>query len=197
MNHKTKFFFSILLFSISLILFAGNKKGHEVNPKSCLAADDSVAGRDGSHDFDFFSGRKWKIQGRKRVGRFVKPEKWEEMVGVEISRRIGDKAMLEEVVFPEWRPKNKLVILRIYDPITRKWSIYDANNPDEISPPLVGSFDRGVGIFIGDDKIDNQPVKVRYTWTCDWVQPRFQQEFSNDNGRTWIVDWTMEFTEAK
>lgn len=163
---------------------------------SCLTAN-SGPDHDGSHDYDFMSGRRWSVVGKKRVGRFIGSTKFEEMTGFETSRRIGDKGMIEEVVFPDWRPNYKLVILRLYDPLARKWSIYDAHNPKEISPPLHGTFHRGLGIFVGDDVIDNVPVKVRYTWTCDWKHPRFQQEFSNDGGKTWEIDWNMEFTEIK
>jgi hypothetical protein len=153
---------------------------------------------DGLHDYDFFSGKKWTIHGRKRVGRFRGSNQWEEMDGFENSRRIGDQGMIEEVTFPAWRPGFKLVILRLYDPVTRRWAIYDANSPREaLSPPLWGSFHQGLGIFVGDDEIGGVPVKVRYTWTADAVHPRYQQEFSNDGGKTWEIDWNMEFTQAK
>ncbi len=163
---------------------------------NCLTAN-SGPDHDGTRDYDFISGRSWTIKGRKRVGRFVGSTKWEEMEGFENSRRVGDMGMIEEIVFPKWRPNYKLVILRLYDPMTRRWSIYDAHDPKSISPPLHGRFHQGLGVFVGDDELDNKPVKVRYTWTCDWVHPRFQQEFSNDGGKTWEIDWLMEFTEAK
>ena len=169
---------------------------HKANPGTCLSAT-SGPDHDGARDYDFFSGRSWKIKGRKRVGRFIGSTKWEEMEGFENSRRVGDMGMVEEIVYPDWRPAYKLMILRLYDPVMRRWSIYDAHDPKQISPPLHGSFHQGLGIFIGDDEIDNKPVKVRYIWTCDWVHPRFQQEFSNDGGKTWEIDWTMEFTEVK
>lgn len=168
----------------------------EANANSCLSAE-AGPNHDGKHDFDFLSGRRWSLVGKKRIGRFIGSTKFEEMTGFENSRRIGEKGMIEEVVFPDWRPDYKLVILRMYDPVTRRWSIYDAHNPNEISPPLYGTFHRGLGIFVGDDVIDNVPVKVRYIWTCDWNHPRFQQEFSNDGGKTWEIDWNIEFTEIK
>jgi hypothetical protein len=149
-----------------------------------------------SHDFDFFSGRNWTVHGRKRVGRFKGSNQWEEMDGYETTRRIGDKGMIVELFFPTWRPGFKITVLRLWDPSTRTWEEIDIR-PDAISPPLVGAFHNGLGILVGDDKIDGKDVKTRYTWTADPVHPRYQQEFSDDGGRTWEIDWQMEFTEAK
>lgn len=162
----------------------------------CLSADTNPD-HDGAHDYDFISGRKWSIHGRKRVGRFIHSTQWEEMDGFENSRRVGETGMIEDTWFPQWRPNYKLLILRLYDASTKRWSIYDAHNPQSVSPPLYGQFHSGLGVFVGDDTIDNVPVKVRYTWTCDWTHPRFQQELSNDAGKTWEIDWQMEFTEVK
>ncbi len=168
----------------------------QANPGSCVTAN-AGPDHDGVRDYDFISGRTWTVRGRKRVGRFVGSTQWEEMDGVEKSRRIGDAGMMEEIVFPKWRPDYKLTILRLYDPLSRRWSIYDMHDANNTSPPLQGTFHHGLGIFVGDDEINNKPVKVRYIWTCDWVHPRFQQEFSNDAGKTWEIDWQMEFTEKK
>lgn len=190
-----------ILFGLALLAAAGGAQAQTpaptvANQSSCLTAE-SGPDHDGRHDYDFMSGRRWSLVGKKRVGRFIGSTKFEEMKGFETSRRIGEMGMIEEVVFPDWRPDYKLVILRLYDPSTKRWSIYDAHNPKEISPPLHGTFHRGLGIFVGDDVIDSVPVKVRYTWTCDWKHPRFQQEFSNDGGKTWEIDWNIEFTEIK
>lgn len=184
------------LLAASLCAPAAAQTPTQASPATCLTAH-SGPDHDGARDFHFISGRSWTIKGRKRVGRFIGSTKWEEMEGFENSRRVGDVGMIEEVVFPKWRPDYKLVILRTYNPQTKRWSIYDAHDPKQISPPLHGSFHQGLGIFVGDDTLDNKPVKVRYIWTCDWTHPRFQQEFSNDGGKTWEIDWQMEFTEVK
>lgn len=179
-----------IILSISLILgvFTSSSMATEI---TCLElnSDDN-----GANDFDFFSGKTWSVKGRKRVGRFIGSETWETMEGIETSRRIGNIGMLESLKFPKWRPGKQIQIVRLYDTNTKQWAIYDANNPMSISPPVVGSFSNGLGIFIGDDLIDDQPVKVRFTWTCDFIHPRYQQEFSNDDGKSWEVDWQMTFT---
>jgi hypothetical protein len=166
-------------------------------PRGCFVADQDGSSHDGAHDFDFLSGRNWKNKTKKRIGRFINSTKFEEPEGFEFSERVPGVGMVEQVTYPSWRPNWKLVIVRLYDQKTHKWYIYDMHDPTHISPPLAGSFHNGLGIFEGDDHIDNQDVKVRYIWTCDWEHPRFQQEMSNDGGKTWEIDWTMEFTEVK
>lgn len=153
---------------------------------------------DGS-EFDFLASRLWKVKAHKRVGRFQNSEKWEDFEGIEDSRGLpGNRGMVEHLTFPKARPGFELVIVRLFDPGTKTWAIYDAHNPHKkVEAPMFGSFHGGLGIFIGYDRIDGVDVVVRYIWTQDPVHPRFQQEFSNDGGKSWEIDWNMEFTEIK
>ena len=79
---------------------------------------------------------------------------------------------------------------------TRKWSIYWASNRiDGLEPPVVGSFDNGVGVFEGRQQLDGRPILVRFTWSnITETGARWEQEFSPDEGKTWEKNWIMTMT---
>ena len=79
------------------------------------------------------------------------------------------------------------------------WSIWwlDARHPGRLDPPVVGSFDNGIGNFETDDFLDNKPIKVRFRWDARAPDaPRWEQAFSGDDGATWETNWVMHFTRT-
>jgi len=91
----------------------------------------------------------------------------------------------------------------VYDRSQQRWSIYWLNNHNggtdaasgALLPPVVGGFKNGIGIFEGSDHIAGQHVLVRYIWSgVTTRQPRWEQEFSNDQGKTWETNWIMQFS---
>jgi hypothetical protein len=63
---------------------------------------------------------------------------------------------------------------------------------------VVGRFRDGVGTFVGDDTFEGRPIKVRFTWSEITAQSaRWQQELSDDDGRTWELNWVMELTRVE
>jgi hypothetical protein len=75
-----------------------------------------------------------------------------------------------------------------------RWSIHYASAANgELTTPLYGKFERGVGRFEGPDTLGDRPILVRFeireakpgTW-------RFEQSFSADGGRTWELNWVAE-----
>ena len=59
----------------------------------------------------------------------------------------------------------------------------------------MGSFENGKGLFVGDDVLRGEPIKVRYTWTdIIAMSARWDQAYSPDQGKTWEVNSIMEFT---
>jgi hypothetical protein len=84
--------------------------------------------------------------------------------------------------------------LRLYDPVAACWSIYwlDSRRPGRMTPPVVGRFDNGIGIFYGDDQFREKPIRVRFIWSR--ITARWEQAFSVDEGNTWETNWTMDFT---
>ena len=85
--------------------------------------------------------------------------------------------------------------LRRFDPRTGLWSIWWWDERfSEIEPPVVGTFENGVGTFFGDTLLDGKPIKMRYIWDMPEAGvPRWQQAFSGDGGASWETNWYMEF----
>jgi hypothetical protein len=88
--------------------------------------------------------------------------------------------------------------LRLFNPVTDRWSIYwmDSRNP-VLDPPVVGTFSGGRGLFYGYDTFEGRPIRVRFIWspvtlrTCRW-----EQACSGDSGNSWETNWIMAFTRA-
>ena len=103
--------------------------------------------------------------------------------------------------------------------VTNEGGGIDATN-GRLEPPVVGRFDGDEGIFEGDDQLDGRPIRVRFRWTRQGPSAapgrseaadapprgaasaselggtdtaRWEQAFSADAGRTWEVNWVMEF----
>jgi hypothetical protein len=60
---------------------------------------------------------------------------------------------------------------------------------------VVGRFEKGVGTFYADDEFNGKPIRVRYLWTHT-PNPHWEQAFSDDGGKTWETNWTMDFTPS-
>ncbi len=88
--------------------------------------------------------------------------------------------------------------LRLYDPATRQWSLYWATQKNGLAfPPQVGRFDaNGVGDFLAPDTFDGKAILVRYHWTRRDGNPRFEESFSTDKGKTWEVVWTTDYSRS-
>src|SRR5918996_410365 len=146
---------------------------------------DARPDRDGSHDFDFQTGR-WRIRNERLVKRLQGCTEWETFEAVQHARLLpGGLGNIDDFITEHW-PGFVGMSLRLYNPRTRQWSIYWATNQTGVLyPPVVGSFTDGVGVFEGRDEEGGQPVRVRFTWSS--ITPtsaRWEQEFSPDEGRT-------------
>ena len=40
-------------------------------------------------------------------------------------------------------------------------------------------------------------MRLRFEWRADETSPRWQREFSHDDGATWYLNWAMEFTRRE
>ena len=70
----------------------------------------------------------------------------------------------------------------------------DSRNP-VLDAPMRGRFSDGRGRFYGEETFQGRPIRVRFIWTpmtpttCRW-----EQAFSEDDGKTWETNWIMSFT---
>ncbi len=85
--------------------------------------------------------------------------------------------------------------VRLLDPVTDEWSIYWIDDRTvSLSSPVTGSFTGATGTFTARDEEGEAPGLWRFLWTAiDTATPHWEQGFSEDDGATWTVDWTMDF----
>ena len=147
-------------------------------------------------DFDFIIGE-WRVLHRRLDARLVNCQTWTCFEGRSSTVKIlGGFGNLEDnlLQFPDGA--FHAVAMRAYAPDTRQWSIWwlDGRNPSQLDVPVVGAFDKGVGVFLADDVLDGKPVKVRFVWDpVSQSDPLWAQAFSDDGGQSWETNWTMRF----
>jgi hypothetical protein len=148
--------------------------------------------RDGSHDFDFQTGR-WRLHNERLVKRLQGCTDWETFEATLTARLLpGGLGNMDEYHTEHW-PGFVGISLRLYDRQTGQWSIYWASNrTGTLDSPVVGSFASGVGVFQGPQEFEGRPVIVRFTWSeITRTSARWEQAFSPDDGRTWETNWIM------
>jgi hypothetical protein len=149
------------------------------------------APRDGQHDFDFEIGT-WTT----RLSRLARPltgsGEWVEYEGTSVVREVWDgRANLVELEVEGPAGRIEGLSLRLYNPQSRQWSLNFSNSRGgTLSPPVIGEFRDGRGVFFGQDTHDGRAILVRFVisrLTADsW---RFEQSFSDDGGETWEANW--------
>lgn len=153
---------------------------------------DASGGRDGSHDFDFYTGR-WRVRNERLVERLKGCTEWETFEACSQARMLpGGLGNMDEYTTDHW-PGFVGITVRIYDPPTRTWRLYWASNRiGTFLPPVIGAFTDGVGTFLGCDELDGRPIVVRFRWSeITPTSARWEQDFSPDEGRTWEKNWIM------
>jgi hypothetical protein len=153
--------------------------------------------RDGQRDFDFLMGT-WNVHNRRLDRPLSGSESWYEFGGILRASPVwGGNANLDEVDFDSPLGRIEGLTLRLYDEKTREWKLYWGTRSRGLIPlPNVGAFDEhGVGEFFCREDFEGRPIVCRYRWgdvtpeSCRW-----EQAFSVDDGATWEVNWTMQFT---
>jgi hypothetical protein len=151
----------------------------------------------GAHDFDFLRGD-WRVHHRKLRDRLVGSQDWVEFDGTCTMRTLMDgTSNVDDNVMNTPDGTYRGVGLRALDPKTGLWAIWwlDSRMPgNPLDPPVKGRFENGVGTFYSDDTLRGKPIRVRYTWSH--ITPKsaeWEQAFSGDGGKTWEINWHMDF----
>jgi hypothetical protein len=159
----------------------------------------SPVARDGSHDFDFEIGT-WKSHLRRRVHPLSASSTWVEYDGTTIVRKVWNGAAnLVELEVAGPAGHIDALSLRLYDPASHQWSLNFANRAvGQISPPpMIGEFRDGRGEFFDREIFDGRQIRVRFVIsditasTC-----RFEQAYSDDDGKTWESNWIATDTRV-
>lgn len=149
------------------------------------------------HDFDFFVGR-WRFANRRLKQRWVGSDEWDEFPAtLSCESRLGGVVNIDDGVFPTkgWSG----MTVRVFNLEERRWYLYWINSSSgRLFPPVVGGFVGDEGEFFGDDSDEGRPVKVRFRWKrLGPDAAHWEQAFSQDGGRHWETNWTMEHTRIK
>lgn len=148
-----------------------------------------------SNDFDFLVG-KWKMHNRHLNKRLENCKEWTEFESSDENSKLLsgtiDMDTYSTTEFPGQEGKLfQGLTLRLFNPQTRLWSLYwIASNTGTIDPPVIGSFENGVGHFFGKDTLKGKPIIVVFRWDArNKNRPVWGQAFSADNGKTW--EWNF------
>ena len=151
----------------------------------------------GLHDFDFLVGS-WRVHHRRLKQRLADSTEWVAFEGTCTMRPLMDGYGNVDDNFLDM-PGSPYhgVGVRAYDAKTGDWAIWwvDGRMPhNPLDPPVKGHFVNGVGNFYADDTLRGKTVRVRYTWshiTANTAQ--WEQAYSPDGGKTWEMNWHMDF----
>ncbi|GAA3730330.1 hypothetical protein GCM10022225_10110 [Plantactinospora mayteni] len=145
-------------------------------------------------DFDFLAGH-WTSRQRRLVKVLSGVDEWYEFDATLDCQVLLDGSGVFDVLRAPERDIEGIT-LRLFNPEERVWRIWWAakTSGGQLDVPVVGRFTDGVGVFECDDTWEGRPIRVRYTWSgADTGQPRWEQAFSPDGGRTWEVNWVATF----
>lgn len=155
---------------------------------------------DHAHDFDFLIG-KWRVHHRRLKQRLAENQDWAEFDGTtELHVTMGGQGNVDDNFIDLPGGAYRAVSVRDYDPKTQTWAIWwlDSRNPHALEPPVIGSFENGIGTFEGDDTVHGKPIKVRFVWSrISEKSAHWEQAFSPDGGRRWETNWVMDFTRVR
>ena len=156
-----------------------------------------MANMSSASDFDFLIGH-WSVFHRRLKQRLAGSTEWEEFPGTTSCRKIlGEAGNSDDNYLQLPGDPYYAMTVRTFDPRSENWSIwwFDGRHPASLDPPVKGRFIEGVGTFFAADTFQGLPIVVRFLWdACDPTAPRWEQSFSDDNGSTWEVNWTMVFS---
>ena len=147
------------------------------------------------NDFDFLVG-KWKMHNRRLNKRLEGNNEWTEFDSYDENSKIlsgtADVDTYSTTEMPGMEGKRfEGLTLRLFNPKTKLWSLYwVASNVGVLDPPVVGSFENGVGHFFAKDTFKEKPIIMLFRWDArNKDRPVWSQAFSPDDGKTWEWNW--------
>jgi len=155
--------------------------------------------KDSPTDFDFIIGS-WCVRHERLNELFSGCTQWTEFSGLSsTSKTLGGYGNLEDNLlrFPDGDAR--AIAIRSYSTDSETWSIWwlDGRNPGTLDTPVVGKFEAGIGTFFAHQNLNGTPIRVRFTWFSTTTEnPRWEQAFSDDDGKSWETNWRMEFIPA-
>jgi hypothetical protein len=153
----------------------------------------------GSHDFDFLLGS-WKTHYMRLKHPLTADHESYACEGTSVVRAFwGGSADIEDGDLRCPSQYIRGVTVRLYDTTKRQWALYWGTQKNGLAPglPQIGRFNaNGVGDFLAPDTYHGKPILVRYRWFARANNPRFEEAFSPDNGKSWETVWTTDYTRV-
>lgn len=143
------------------------------------------------NDFDFLIG-KWKLSHEKLKSRLDNCREWDKFETTVEDFRILEGVGNMDVGYANFNGKPwEGRTIRLFNTKTKLWSLYwVASDTGVLDPPVVGSFENGVGHFFTKDTFKGQKIIMMFRWDVrDKDHPIWSQAFSPDNGKTWEWNW--------
>lgn len=151
----------------------------------------------GASDFNFLLGSHM-VHHKKLKERLSNSNEWIEFEGTHsMEALLNGTGNLEQHFMKTANGNMGGVALRIFNPTTKLWSIYWADNKSgKLDAPMLGSFENNIGNFYGRDNFREKPVHVKFRWdVTNPLKPIWSQAFSADRGKTWEWNWYMYFSK--
>ena len=150
--------------------------------------------RDGQRDFDFEIG-KWDTHLWRLEHPLSHSNSWVEYWGTTDVRKVWNgRANLVELDVTGPAGRIEALSLRLYNPQTHQWSLNFASSAGgTMMPPTIGAFKNGRGEFYDKETFNGRPILVRFVISdIKSDSCRFEQAFSEDDGKTWEVNWDRD-----
>jgi hypothetical protein len=150
------------------------------------------------HDFDFLVG-KWKMKNKHLNRRLDNCKEYTEFES-DVVNDMALQGMGNFDIVTRHLPDGKVYegrTIRTFDPQTRLWRLYWCDsNGGPLDPPVIGSFNNGVGLFFCKDYQVGRPIIMVFRWDKrNPEMPVWGQAFSDDNGKTW--EWNYSNTSYR
>jgi hypothetical protein len=154
--------------------------------------------QDGRADFDFFIGS-WKFRNRCLREWLKGSTSWEAFGGTSVARKIlGGLGHIEEVTLERESGATEELVVRLFDPQTQQWSIYEADSRDGFDPrPVIGAFNDGRVEGYSHEPWEGKYIFRRVIWSeITTTSFHWEQAFSADGGKTWETNWIADFVRS-
>ncbi|HEY7093280.1 MAG TPA: DUF1579 domain-containing protein [Ktedonobacterales bacterium] len=153
--------------------------------------------QDGRTDFDFFIGS-WKFRNRCLREWLKGSTSWEEFGGASVARKIlGGLGHIEEYTLEYASGAREGLAIRLFDPQTQQWGVYEADTNGFDPRPVIGAFKDGRIEGYSHQSWEGKYIFRRVIWSeITAISFHWEQAFSADGGKTWETNWIADFVRS-
>jgi hypothetical protein len=190
MNVFKRFQIVVLIFGVTLALHTSQALP-QTNSTTPGNSDRAGHGPDGQHDFEFEIGA-WKTHLKRLQRPLTGSTTWVEYDGTTIVRNVWNgRANLVEFAVDGPAGHIEALSLRLYNAQSGQWSLnFSSMGSGILSQPAIGGFKNGRGEFFNQETLNGKVITVRFVISdITHTSCRFEQSFSDDDGKTWEVNW--------